>query len=73
MKKKSFLLLSFILFSCAKIWAQGCSVCTQTSNQLGEKGADGLNNGIIYLALLPITFISILGIVWWKHNRSIKS
>jgi hypothetical protein len=71
--KKLFLIASSVLFALPKIWAQGCSVCTQTANQLGEKGADGLNNGIIYLALLPITFISILGFVWWKHNRSLKS
>jgi hypothetical protein len=55
------------------LWAQGCSVCTQTANQLGDKGADGLNNGIIYLALLPITFISVLGIIWYRNNRSAKS
>jgi hypothetical protein len=72
MKKLLFLFL-LLTVSSKQLWAQGCSVCTQTANQLGEKGADGLNNGIIYLALLPITFISILGIVWWKHNRGVKS
>ncbi|MDI9320374.1 MAG: hypothetical protein QM530_07875 [Phycisphaerales bacterium] len=71
--KKIFLILFSLLLPLAESMAQGCSVCTQTANQLGEKGADGLNNGIIYLALLPITFISILGYVWWKYNRSLKS
>jgi len=71
--KKIFLLLFILSLPFANAMAQGCSVCTQTANQLGEKGADGLNNGIIYLALLPITFISILGYVWWKYNRSLKS
>jgi len=71
--KKLFFLIFLLGININKLWAQGCSVCTQTANQLGEKGADGLNNGIIYLALLPITFISILGYVWWKNNRSVKS
>lgn len=71
--KKIFLILFVLLIPFAKAMAQGCSVCTQTANQLGDKGADGLNNGILYLALLPITFISILGYVWWKYNRSLKS
>lgn len=71
--KKLFFLILLLSTTYNKLWAQGCSVCTQTANQLGEKGAEGLNKGIVYLALLPITFISILGFVWWKHNRSVKS
>lgn len=71
--KKLIVTLLLLVAAYSNIWAQGCSVCTQTANQLGEKGADGLNNGIIYLALLPITFISILGIIWYRNNRSAKS
>ena len=72
MKKLSVLLLLTFL-PLVKIWGQGCSVCTQTANQLGEDGANGLNTGIVYLALLPLTFISVLGFVWWKYNRRVKS
>lgn len=71
--KRFFALLILLTLPLSNLWAQGCSVCTQTANQLGEKGADGLNNGILYLAMLPITFISILGFVWWKYNRRVKS
>lgn len=71
--KKLFLTIVLSSAAYANTWAQGCSVCTQTANQLGEKGADGLNNGIIYLALLPITFISVLGIIWYRNNRGFKS
>jgi hypothetical protein len=71
--KRFFALLILLTLPFSNLWAQGCSVCTQTANQLGEKGADGLNNGILYLAMLPITFISILGFVWWKYNRRVKS
>ena len=73
MKKLVTLFLMIMVLPLANLWAQGCSVCTQTANQLGEKGADDLNNGIIYLALLPLSFISILGFVWWKYNRRAKS
>ncbi len=68
MKNLVFLFAAFIL-SVQNIWAQGCSVCTQTANNLGEKGADGLNNGIIYLAFLPLTIMFVIGYVWWKYNR----
>jgi len=71
---KKILILSLLLsFGAHSLWAQGCSVCTQTASQLGEDGAKGLNTGILYLALLPITFISVLGFVWWKYNRGAKS
>jgi len=70
---KQALLLLMILVLPRAVFAQGCSVCTQTANQLGEDGAKGLNLGILYLALLPLTFISILGYVWWRYNRVSRS
>lgn len=66
--KKLFLVLISSL-AASRLWAQGCSVCTQTASQLGEKGATGLNKGIVYLALLPLTFIAVIGIIWWRNNR----
>lgn len=72
--KKLFILPLFLLFlPLADLWAQGCSVCTQTANQLGEEGAEGLNAGIVYLALLPLTFILTLSLVWWRYNRKARS
>ncbi len=72
--KKTLLLSTLILMATvAQSWAQGCSVCTKTASELGEKGADGLNNGIIYLAFLPLTFMAVIGYLWWKHNRSVNS
>ncbi len=66
---KYIIILLLLTLAPATLYAQGCTVCTQTAGQLGEKGAQGLNFGILYLALLPITFISILGYVWWRHNK----
>ena len=69
--KKLFLLFPLLL-SGRDLFAQGCSVCTQTANQLGEGGAKGLNYGILYLALLPLTFIGVLAYIWWRYNRSVS-
>lgn len=71
--KKLFSTLIFFFAANAHTWAQGCSVCTQTANQLGEKGAEGLNKGIVYLAMLPLTFIAVIGIIWWRNNGRLRS
>ncbi len=49
---------------------QGCSVCTKTASQLGEKGAKGLNTGIIYLAFLPLCIMGTVGFVWYKYQKT---
>ncbi len=54
----------------ASIWAQGCSVCTKTAAGLGGKAARGLNGGILYLALLPISILCTLGFIWWRYNKN---
>lgn len=46
-----------------------CSICTRTAQQLGEKPAEGMNAGILYLAFAPMAIIGYLGFRWWKHNR----
>lgn len=48
--------------------AQGCSLCTKTASQLGEKGAKGLNKGIIYLAAIPLAIMGTLGFIWYRHQ-----
>jgi hypothetical protein len=47
-----------------------CSICTRTVQQLGEKPAENLNAGILYLAAAPLTICGILGYRWWKKNSS---
>ena len=53
----------------APVFGQGCSVCTKTAQGLDDKSAKGLNAGIIYLALLPITLIGTIGFMWWRSNN----
>ena len=63
-----FLLLFFLLAGNPRAKAQ-CSICTRTAQQLGEKPAKALNNGIMYLALTPLAIGGIIGYRWWKSNK----
>jgi hypothetical protein len=55
------------LFLSTGLYAQ-CSVCTRTAQQLGEKPAQGLNAGILYLALAPLAIAGVIGYRWFKRN-----
>lgn len=46
-----------------------CSVCTKTALQMGEKPAQGLNQGILYLMLMPFAIVGFIGYRWWKGNK----
>lgn len=46
-----------------------CSVCTKTTQQLGEKPAKGMNSGILYLAFTPFAIVGYIGYRWWKSNK----
>ena len=68
--KKCLLLFSvmalFMLMS-AMVSAQ-CAMCTKTAQQLGEKPAQGLNSGILYLMLAPFAIVGFIGYRWWKNR-----
>jgi len=70
MKKVFFIPLFIILFSFYTIPSSAqCSICTKTTQQLGEKPAKGLNSGILYLAFAPFAIAAYVGYRWWKLNR----
>lgn len=46
-----------------------CSVCTKTALQMGEKPAQGLNQGILYLMLMPFAIVAFIGYRWWRNNK----
>lgn len=66
---KKLLLAAMLTCTAPAVWAQGCSVCTKTAAELGDKSAKGLNGGIIYLACIPLALIGTIGFVWWRYNR----
>jgi hypothetical protein len=69
MKKWLFVLLLSLAVMPREATAQGCSICTKTASELGEKPAQGLNKGILYLALLPLTILGGLGYFWYRAQR----
>jgi hypothetical protein len=60
--------LLLLVLSHANLWAQ-CSLCTKTAQQLGEKPALGLNNGILYLMLTPFAIMGFIAYRWWKGQK----
>jgi hypothetical protein len=46
-----------------------CSICTKTAMQQGEKPAQGLNSGIIYLMLTPFAVAGYIGYKWWQSEK----
>ncbi|RYY96141.1 MAG: hypothetical protein EOO11_14240 [Chitinophagaceae bacterium] len=71
MKKGLYSILFTLLLAAAAPAAQAqCSVCTKTAQQLGEKPARGLNQGIIYLMLTPLLIIGSVGYFWWRRNKT---
>ena len=63
-----FTCLAFTLAINLATWAQ-CSVCTKTALQMGEKPAQGLNQGILYLMLMPFVIVGYIGYRWWKGQK----
>lgn len=49
-----------------------CSICTKTAQQLGEKPAQGLNSGILYLMFTPFILVGFIGYRWWKNNKEVE-
>jgi len=72
---KKFLIILILFFYStgftAAVKAQ-CSVCTKTASQLGEKPAQGLNQGILYLMMAPFAIVGVVGYQWWKSNRKFE-
>ncbi len=68
--KKGLLSILFYFFLTAYHTAQAqCSICTKTAQQMGEKPAQALNAGIIYLAMAPLAIIGYIGYRWWRSNH----
>jgi L-lactate permease len=69
MKKHLLILMLFMALATLTAEAQ-CSLCTKTAQQLGEKPAEGMNSGILYLMATPFVLIGFIGYRWWKGNQA---
>ena len=65
------ILVFFFLLISPLLQAQ-CAVCTKTALQLGEKPAQGLNSGILYLMFMPFAIVGFIGYRWWKGNKKFE-
>ena len=45
-----------------------CAMCTKTAQQLGEKPAQGMNSGILYLMFMPFGIMGYIAYRWWKNR-----
>lgn len=71
MKKWGLILFFTIHFSLFTIHSSAqCSICTKTTQQLGEKPAQGMNSGILYLAFAPFAIVGFIAYRWRKNNRA---
>jgi hypothetical protein len=67
------ILLFFLLTFLSPVSSSAqCSVCTKTSQQLGEKPAQGMNSAILYLMLMPFAVVGFIGYRWWKNNKKFE-
>jgi hypothetical protein len=64
-----FLISGFLFFISNSSSAQ-CSICTKTAQQLGEKPAQGLNEGILYLAFAPFAIAGFVVYRWRRKNKN---
>ena len=62
------LAIAFFLLAPASRADAQCSVCKKTTQQLGEKPAEGMNAGVLYLAFTPFLLVGYIGYRWWKAN-----
>ena len=73
MKKIAFILFFTLISAVVAVPANAqCAVCTKTAQQLGEKPAQGMNSGILYLMLMPFAIVGFISYRWWKNNRSLE-
>ena len=69
---KKLVLILLIIIASLHSMAQ-CSMCTKTASQLGEKPAQGLNSGILYLMFAPFVIVGFIAFRWWKNNKEAEA
>ncbi|MEO5991156.1 MAG: hypothetical protein ABIP68_05930 [Ferruginibacter sp.] len=73
MRTRLITLIAFIiiLVGPSQLSAQ-CAMCTKTAAQLGEKPAQGMNSGIVYLMLTPFLVMGYIGYRWYRSQEKAK-
>ncbi len=53
----------------AKAQCAMCSASVETNAKSGDKTANGLNNGIMFLLAAPYLAVGVVGFIWYKKFR----
>lgn len=65
-KKRHFFFVWIVIFSELQSWAQ-CAMCRAVlESEEGQKAAEGINNGIVYLMVIPYLLVGIIGYIVYK-------
>jgi hypothetical protein len=69
MAKRIFIFIFLFFISNVYTFAQ-CAMCTKTAQGLDRKAQEGINNAIIYLAVIP--FGMLLSVFYYMYRSSKK-
>jgi preprotein translocase subunit SecY len=72
MKKISLFIFLFILSSFAIETLAQCPMCVTAVEEARKNGTqvgDTLNNGILYLLVLPYAIAIVFGIIYWRNQK----
>ncbi|WP_298541669.1 hypothetical protein [uncultured Aquimarina sp.] len=72
MKTKTlYILILFLLFA-IPVDAQ-CAMCRAVlESEEGQQTARGINNGIVYLMIIPYVLIGVIGYVMYRNKKKAK-
>lgn len=65
------LLAFLVFFSTPELVAQ-CAMCkgaAETALKQGGGDPKGLNNGILYMLMMPYLLVGAIGYWWWRNRR----
>ncbi len=69
MKKKTLLILIILFIASIPVEAQ-CAMCRAVlESEEGQKTAKGINNGIVYLMIIPYVLIGVVGYLIYRNKR----
>lgn len=75
MSKRVFIVAAIILILIIALPLENmaqCAMCNETARTATEgknENAIALNNGILYLMVIPYIMLVTIGFLWWKYGR----
>ncbi|MDY8136692.1 hypothetical protein [Aquimarina sp. 2201CG5-10] len=72
MKKKTILILLLLLIVSLPVDAQ-CAMCRAVlESEEGQKTAKGINNGIVYLMMIPYVLVGVVGYFIYRNKKKLR-